>query len=628
VIRAFVEKAIAEAVGLRERIPNLANSDDVGEKRQLLRDADDALAKVRLVGDAIVASFFAEDTATAREQSRKKWETVVQEWLSGRGAADAIVGIVEDLRSGKKPVPCFHWQIEFPEVFHLGAGGFDALVGNPPFLGGSRLSTEFGAAYETHLKASWPHLVGKIDLVVYFFHRAATLLRTSGAAAFIATYRVADGANALVGLRPFTIDPWMIYWAYRERRWPGAAKTRISQLAFRRRSADASFILEGRSADHIGCDLRASTDLSGAKDLPANEDLSFLGAKPDSLGFMLSDEERSAILASSPGESAAIRRYIIGNDLTKRPLSDGSRWIIDFSAFDEETARGRFPRCYEIVAERVRPSRMALRRSSYRDRWWQFTEPQTRAHEAGRQLSRVLGISRVTKYVIWQWIDPPDVIAFMVSAEDRAFGVLHSSFHEYWALRRGGKFGAGGSFRYSPTVCFRSFPFPEWTDASKAEVEGVAARIWAIRSTIATRDSVGLTEIYNRFHDRNCDAADVEDLRSRHEELDHAVSRSYGWSDLDLRRDWHAAIVEADEAEDAPASEEEVWRYALGDVAREALLTRLLDLNAARANEKASTPPLGSTPSSGSSRAKRGAKASKEKAPAKSQGSLFGGEDE
>ena len=61
VIRTFVDKAIAEAMALRAKIPNLANSDDVQEKRQLLRDADNALAKVRMVGDAIVASFFSEE---------------------------------------------------------------------------------------------------------------------------------------------------------------------------------------------------------------------------------------------------------------------------------------------------------------------------------------------------------------------------------------------------------------------------------------------------------------------------------------------------------------------------------------------------------------------------------------
>ena len=57
-IRTFLDKAIAEAMALRAKIPGLANSDDVQEKRRLLRDADDALAKVRLIGEPSSAASF------------------------------------------------------------------------------------------------------------------------------------------------------------------------------------------------------------------------------------------------------------------------------------------------------------------------------------------------------------------------------------------------------------------------------------------------------------------------------------------------------------------------------------------------------------------------------------------
>jgi hypothetical protein len=629
VIRTFVDKAISEAIELRAKIPDLANSDDVRVKRQLLQDADDALAKVRMVGDAVVASFFSADGATAREASRTRWETTVANWLSERASAAPLTELIEDLRGGGGPVPCFHWLVEFPEVFQGTGGGFDALVGNPPFLGGSRLSTEFGAAYENYLKTSWPELVGKIDLVVYFLHRAAGLLRSSGAAAFIATYRVGDGANALIGLRPLTMKPWMIYWAHKERRWPGAAKTRISLLAFRRCADGASFELNGRKVDRIGCDLRASVDLSGATDLAANNDMCFQGANPDSLGFMLSDEERESITSASPAESVAIRRYIVGNDLTTRPASDGSRWIIDFSGLEEDVARSRFPRCFEIVRERVRPSRTPPARIGYREPWWQFNRPQLRAHQTARKESRVLGISRVTKYAVWNWIDPQHVIAakiaFVASADDGLFGLLHSCFHEYWALRRGGKFGVGGSFSYSHTACFRSFPFPEWPEMTRAAVSEVSASIAQIRSSTARRDAVGLTEIYNRFHDRECGASEIQELRQAHVRLDHAVARAYGWQDLPLNRDWQSTSTASDEDDEgADDSDDEVWRYAIGDESRELLLARLLELNARRAKEQAGAPATAgpATPTAASKKPRGRAKA-KRPTPA-GQAGLFG----
>ena len=42
-----------------------------------------------------------------------------------------------------------HWPLVFPEVFER--GGFDAVIGNPPFLSGLKLSTSFGEAYRNVL---------------------------------------------------------------------------------------------------------------------------------------------------------------------------------------------------------------------------------------------------------------------------------------------------------------------------------------------------------------------------------------------------------------------------------------------------------------------------------------------
>ena len=60
-----------------------------------------------------------------------------------------LEGRAEDHRSsdrgasyaGDPPLAPFHWEIEFPEVFDRDNPGFDAFVGNPPFLGGKRIST-------------------------------------------------------------------------------------------------------------------------------------------------------------------------------------------------------------------------------------------------------------------------------------------------------------------------------------------------------------------------------------------------------------------------------------------------------------------------------------------------------
>ena len=121
-----------------------------------------------------------------------------------------------------------------------------------------------------------------------------------------------------------------------------------------------------------------------------------------------------------------------------------------------------------------------------------------------------------------------------------------------------------------PTACFRSFPFPEWSGESLTQVREISEHIANVRMSLARRDSIGLTELYNRFHDRDCQEPEIENLRLSHEKLDHAVAQAYGWSDLNLSRGWYSTFaVMENEDEDPDEREDEVWRYAIGEESRE-----------------------------------------------------------
>ncbi|MBV8385141.1 MAG: hypothetical protein JOZ63_21330, partial [Planctomycetaceae bacterium] len=76
------------------------------------------------------------------------------------------------LRSETNPVVPFHWEIEFPEVFDRENPGFDSIVGNPPFLGGSLISTRHGDYYKNWLYNNYEQSGDRMDIVAYFFRRA------------------------------------------------------------------------------------------------------------------------------------------------------------------------------------------------------------------------------------------------------------------------------------------------------------------------------------------------------------------------------------------------------------------------------------------------------------------------
>jgi hypothetical protein len=121
-----------------------------------LRDADDALDDVRLVGDLVVAAFFQGGKPKEREAACRELSTKVRDWLATRQGFNELHGFAAALREGERPVVPFHWQIEFPEVFERDNPGFDAIVGNPPFAGKNTLISNNPRLESSAVRAGGP----------------------------------------------------------------------------------------------------------------------------------------------------------------------------------------------------------------------------------------------------------------------------------------------------------------------------------------------------------------------------------------------------------------------------------------------------------------------------------------
>jgi hypothetical protein len=94
------------------------------------------------MGDAVIAAFFAESKPKARERKQQEVEGLfIADINLARVNLEKVAKI---LQQDEHPLQPFHWEIEFPEVFERQNSGFDAIIGNPPFLGGTRISTVLG----------------------------------------------------------------------------------------------------------------------------------------------------------------------------------------------------------------------------------------------------------------------------------------------------------------------------------------------------------------------------------------------------------------------------------------------------------------------------------------------------
>lgn len=175
-----IRDVLSEAVEARERIVALAREDSPEaqhEKRRLLRDAEDAVGRLRLIGDLVLGAFFSSTKDKEREAERVRRRDLVSAWLAS--GEDAPVELAELADEFRRRIPALHWMIEYPEVFWVerqdplnagkrgGHAWIDGFVGNPPFLGGRRMMGAAGEEYSLWLE--WLHQGSKnADLSAHF----------------------------------------------------------------------------------------------------------------------------------------------------------------------------------------------------------------------------------------------------------------------------------------------------------------------------------------------------------------------------------------------------------------------------------------------------------------------------
>lgn len=491
----------------------------------------------------------------------------------------------------------FHWFLEFPEI--VARGGFDCLAGNPPYLGGKKISGRFGDAVLNILKHYFPKSDGGVDLVSYFVRRASALLSPQGYMAFISTKKICQGDTRLAGLEYLIAHGTRIHFAKRSVRWSGeAADVQVSLFAMTRSLAPRGAILDGKEVASISSFLDDSALSMSAFPLSANSDLSFQGVVPLGPGFYIDATRAKYLLEKNPANAEVLKIIVNGNTLNSTPDLRGNQWIISFFARTEEQAKA-YGDCYEIARSTVFQIRQKQKRKHLRERWWQYAEKRPLLYSKIANNQRVLVRTQASKHNVFEFLDNGleyDQKLIVFSLEDfESYAVLNSDIHFAWILKFSGEVG-GVTINYSPTQLFETFPLPFASGSrGNAELASVGSRYTEHRRALMHRLWLGLTDIYNLFHDRDLTPAkvarvskkpneaeagyaDIVQLRTLHRELDEAVLAAYGWSgQVVLAHDFQ-------EVETLP--ENDRVRYIISPAARKEILRRLLALNHERAAEE------------------------------------------
>lgn len=608
-VRQLVDKAVSEAVGLRNQIAALSASDDTRTKRDLLQRVEDAVDKVRRAGDVAVAAFFGATKDKERLALQQRWQTKVETWLSKGDYAVEIEEWVAQLRQGEKPVVPFHWELEFPEVFHRNRGGFDAMVGNPPFAGKNNLLNGHREGMLDWLKTIHPESHGNADLVAHFFRRVFDLLRPDGVFGLIATNTIAQGDTRSMGLRWICTHGGELFAAETRRKWPGRAAVIVSVVHGKKGKVQTERWLDGRKVHKITAYLVDHGEHDDPVRLKENEGLSFIGSYVLGMGFTFDDTSKDAtpiaemerLIRENPHNRERIFPYIGGEEVNTSPKHEHHRYVIHFGDLSESQAREGWPELMEIVERKVKPERMVLNNTADGKRlkqyWWQWGRDRPALHAAIRGLERVIVISRVGQYMLFTFL-PMDMVyseglVVIASPHYSALAALQSRVHEVWA--RIFRSSMKDDPRYTPSDCFETFPFPpNWQ--THPVLETVGQQYHDFRAQLLLRDQIGLTTLYNRFHDREDESPDIVELRRLHGELDRAMLDAYGWTDLHPQPEF---LLEYEEGNAPPAdgrpqkrAKKKPWRYRWNEQDNQRVFARLLELNQQRAKGQTATAQL------------------------------------
>lgn len=515
----------------------------------------------------------------------------------------------------------FHWFLEFPEVFHK--GGFDCILGNPPYLGDKKLKKAFGEQFLEFIRANYN--VGVSDLIVYFFNRIYQIINRDKYFSLITTSSIANGDLRLGALEELINKNATILYALKSIKWPGQAAVNVSLLSIKKGEKSKEILsLNGENVEFINSFLGVEDNVKEPESLYSNKSLIFTGYYFLGDGFLLDNVEAKKIVSLDNKYKDIIFPFVNGNDLNDDYLQRNSRHIINFFDFplnkenDLENSKpsgkpyaSDYPVCLERVESLVKPERQRWKLDKNKNeilgeyalegnlvsKWWIFARSRPELRRATHSLDKVLVLAQTYKHFAISMMDVKNAYSqtcFILAKDSFDYlSVLQSSLHVEWSIIYGNRLGE--TLRYAPSRCFETYPFPKLNES----LVDIGRRYGELRKNIMVKIQLGLTKTYNLFHSQGIQGvidekdkqvlflrkhldktegtcsfeeavAGIKELRRLHIAMDQAVLEAYGWGDIALRHNFY-------EVDYLP--ENDRVRYTIHPDARKEVLKRLLDLN-------------------------------------------------
>jgi hypothetical protein len=375
-------------------------------------------------------------------------------------------------------------RIEWQEVAPREDVSF--IVGNPPFVG-ARMKSEEQALDVTQV---FGRPMGELDYVACWYRKAAEYINgTTIRCALVSTNSISQGEQPAILWNQLARFRLHIYFAHRTFQWNNDARHVAAvhcviigfaqpEPSHGRRLFD--YAAPKAPPQELGAANINAYLLDGPNVLvlPRTRPICdvppmIFGSMPNDGGnLLLTDEERSTMIAQCPDAAAWVRRCLGSREY----LNGLVRWCLWLPNISPDALRRMRPvlKRVEAVREYRRRSRRAVTRAL-------AATPALFAEnrQPGTRYLLMPSASSADRTYIPMGFMPPEIIAtnlalVVPNADLYLFGILTSSMHMAWVRNIGGRLKSDP--RYSVTLTYNTFPFPN-PDVTPV-FHPVAARVW------------------------------------------------------------------------------------------------------------------------------------------------------
>ncbi|MCE1003809.1 MULTISPECIES: Eco57I restriction-modification methylase domain-containing protein [unclassified Pseudomonas] len=606
-----IEKAVLAAISGRKTLRELPIRDirDVEIVTRLNATAHSKIEIPQRIADAFIGEVLVvEGKSSALEKCISSLSIQAGQAIEGDTKAlqeiqeRAGKALKEDVSGKEIKHKPFHWSLEFPEVFDSAEPGFDAIVGNPPFLGGKKIAAAMGRKYLKYLVAIVGEGVkGSADLVAFFFLRSALVLKPSGVMGLIASNSIAEGGTREVGLEQLKNRGFLICAATSSEVWPGSANVVTSRVHLVKGEWLGERVLNGEKVAYISPYLTSRDNLEPVK-ISENRGCVHQGSVLLGNGFIVEKDYALKKIKENNQLGLILFPYLSGQDVNRSPTHDSDRWVINFWDWSKEKAENFSPELFSLLERLVVLERSEMKSMGgavdtfWRHLWYRselyhwlgygacFDEHPTDWSASHVSPKRVMVFATgATKYPCFTFVDNiyiyANTLCVIASESYGLFACLSSDIHSVWAWEHGSRMKQ--DLRYTHGDIFETFPFPVGAlDDGNRHLCALGEKFFEFRSKYMVANNVGMTKFYNDFHDPAVISEAMRELRGLQVEINMAVLGGYDFDVCDLEQGFH---------EVAYLPEGKNIRFTISEAAREELLYRLVMLNKERSELKSAS---------------------------------------